>query len=419
MMPSPTMTEADLPAWCAWTAGNDVPHAEQVVRGNRDRFAILEATATTVRYAGEDVLTLNLGRLPPEQRRKMISTPLYDTLLESAEMMKAVHRACGRPEPFRAEIGLAIDPGVPFETTRALMYTAGQSQFSRFYLLTGATLPAPAPAQPPPPDASTIMAVVWDEGIQVHLGEEDWEGTVEDLPTLVSDAHRSGSDQIGCGLFVPKPQTPWGQLIGAMDLVAGQGTSDLFIGGSPRAIQGESPPLVPARAGHLLISPDTILPVLTAALPQVSPFGAPSETVKECAAFAWRDPSMRARDRPRLRRASRNTRSDPNARGQLIDGPLHISAGLDRSLVEAILHRHRDHIRSCYQQGLDENPSAQGALTLSFQIDLDGMTGDAVVSSSTLGSEPIERCVLEWVHRMIFPAPRATVQVEKTYTFAP
>ena len=54
-----------------------------------------------------------------------------------------------------------------------------------------------------------------------------------------------------------------------------------------------------------------------------------------------------------------------------------------------------------------------------FVIDGAGRVGDALVQQSTMGSEPVESCIVTHVRRWAFPAPEGggTVQVTYPYVF--
>ena len=62
-----------------------------------------------------------------------------------------------------------------------------------------------------------------------------------------------------------------------------------------------------------------------------------------------------------------------------------------------------------------------GKITVLFMIEGTGRVGEALVQQTTMGSEPVESCIINHVRRWMFPSPQGggTVQVTYPYVFKP
>ncbi|MBW1880694.1 MAG: energy transducer TonB [Deltaproteobacteria bacterium] len=102
-----------------------------------------------------------------------------------------------------------------------------------------------------------------------------------------------------------------------------------------------------------------------------------------------------------------------------IDGTLRTEsdAALSRDEIEAVIKRHRTHIRYCYQQQLATEPRLAGKLTVRFVIAGDGTVSSASIVSSTLNHAEVESCVTKKAMRMEFPAPKGGEVVKVNYPF--
>jgi len=104
---------------------------------------------------------------------------------------------------------------------------------------------------------------------------------------------------------------------------------------------------------------------------------------------------------------------------QFIPGKTIVVGGLSRDVINRIIQRHYNEVKYCYEKELTKDPSLYGKVTVSFLIEGTGRVGDALVQQSTMGSEPVETCIVGHVRRWAFPAPEggSTVQVTYPYVF--
>ena len=94
-----------------------------------------------------------------------------------------------------------------------------------------------------------------------------------------------------------------------------------------------------------------------------------------------------------------------------------ILGALDKSLVDAVIKRHLNAIRYCYERELRTNPSLTGKVVVKFVIAKDGTVATAEIKSSTLTNSPVEQCLVGRFIRMQFPAPAGGGIVVVSYPF--
>ena len=91
------------------------------------------------------------------------------------------------------------------------------------------------------------------------------------------------------------------------------------------------------------------------------------------------------------------------------DGPIQTDA------IRRVMRMKLGAVKRCYDQGLARRPELAGSVLLRFAIQTNGAVSDCQVIRSTLGDEPVERCIAAVVRGLEFPkAPRPTVV---TYPF--
>ncbi len=98
-----------------------------------------------------------------------------------------------------------------------------------------------------------------------------------------------------------------------------------------------------------------------------------------------------------------------------------VLGALDRSVVDAVVKRHLNQIRYCYQRELTRVPGLAGSVTVKFTIAADGTVSAAAIKSSTLGNAAVEQCIVGRFSRMVFDSPHggSIVIVSYPFTFAP
>ncbi len=104
-----------------------------------------------------------------------------------------------------------------------------------------------------------------------------------------------------------------------------------------------------------------------------------------------------------------------------IGGDPIILGALDKSLIDAVIKRHMNQIRYCYQRELTKNPNLGGKITVKFVIAKDGTVSKASIKSSTMGSKSVEGCITSRFMRFKFPEPKGggIVIVSYPFIFAP
>ncbi|MDG1481816.1 MAG: AgmX/PglI C-terminal domain-containing protein [Myxococcota bacterium] len=104
-----------------------------------------------------------------------------------------------------------------------------------------------------------------------------------------------------------------------------------------------------------------------------------------------------------------------------IGGDPIILGALDKSLIDAVIKRHMNQIRYCYQRELNKDPALGGKIVIKFVIAKDGSVSKASVKSSTMGSSAVENCIAGRFMRFKFPEPKGggIVIVSYPFIFAP
>ena len=100
-----------------------------------------------------------------------------------------------------------------------------------------------------------------------------------------------------------------------------------------------------------------------------------------------------------------------------IGGDPIILGALDKSLIDAVIKRHMNQIRYCYQRELTKNPSLGGKVVIKFVIAKDGTVSKASVKSSSMGSKAVESCISGRFMRFKFPEPKGGGIVIVSYPF--
>ena len=104
-----------------------------------------------------------------------------------------------------------------------------------------------------------------------------------------------------------------------------------------------------------------------------------------------------------------------------IGGDPIILGALDKSLIDAVIKRHMNQIRYCYQRELNKNPNLGGKITVKFVIAKDGSVSSAQTKNSTMKNPAVESCINSRFMRFKFPEPKGggIVIVSYPFIFAP
>lgn len=100
-----------------------------------------------------------------------------------------------------------------------------------------------------------------------------------------------------------------------------------------------------------------------------------------------------------------------------IGGDPIILGALDKSLIDAVIKRHMNQIRYCYQRELTKSPDLSGKITVKFVIAKDGSVSKAEIKSSSMGSPTVESCIADRFRRFQFPEPKGGGIVIVSYPF--
>jgi TonB family protein len=77
--------------------------------------------------------------------------------------------------------------------------------------------------------------------------------------------------------------------------------------------------------------------------------------------------------------------------------------------ISGVVRRRAAHIRGCYEQRLQQNPSLQGKVTVQWTISTSGNVSSANVVGDTLGDRAATNCMLRVIRRMRFPKPQGGI----------
>ena len=105
------------------------------------------------------------------------------------------------------------------------------------------------------------------------------------------------------------------------------------------------------------------------------------------------------------------------AAGVSIVGDPIILGTLDRSVTDAVVKRHMNQIRYCYQREITSDPTIAGKVVVKFVVAGDGTVSSASIKSSTMGNNAVESCVTSRFLRMMFPEPKGGGIVVVSYAF--
>jgi len=100
-----------------------------------------------------------------------------------------------------------------------------------------------------------------------------------------------------------------------------------------------------------------------------------------------------------------------------IGGDPIILGALDKSLIDAVIKKHMNQIRYCYQRELPKNPTLGGKVTVKFVISKTGSVSKASTKTSTMSNKAVEGCINSRFMRFQFPEPKGGGIVIVSYPF--
>jgi len=90
---------------------------------------------------------------------------------------------------------------------------------------------------------------------------------------------------------------------------------------------------------------------------------------------------------------------------EVAQGEANVRGALDKEIVRRIVRRHMNEIKYCYEQQLARFPGLAGRVVVQFTIGGNGDVIASVLQSSTVANGALETCIVQAVHRWLFPSP--------------
>src|SRR5690606_17930529 len=82
-----------------------------------------------------------------------------------------------------------------------------------------------------------------------------------------------------------------------------------------------------------------------------------------------------------------------------------VEGALDRQIIRRVVRAHVGEIRTCYNEGLQDDPALEGRVVVNFTIDESGHVEDSALADSTLTDQAVSACIVSAVSRWTFPKP--------------
>ena len=446
LAPSAQPTEAEHEALCAWMRGEATDdRIAQTLQARGDMgFALLEVSSTEIRLGGTVVLSLTDEVVPADARRGHLVSALYDRLFTETETRKSTAARCRAEADHPRSILLAIAPGVPFETVRQVLYTAGQAEIGAFYLMVSGPAGSALPTGSPINEDRQLTVRFQEDGSHLYTRSAHPSSTAP-YHSLAEAFPLLEGGPLGCGILLPQQTTRWSAVISEMDAFAQLGASRFILAGvadaSDQATPAPAPPAAIALsrddtvAAFLMEQPASSLPssrnaprsasecsLTGVALAEVI---APEADKPEDAsvldllsipdsdgteAIAARDTTSAAAPEP-LVGASVTSVSLGLA---TIDGPLR------PELLQKALQQIRGPLRSCYQQPVPLDGPLSSTLTVRFTVRSSGAVSSTTILEDT-ASEATTACITGRIERLKLPRLpgnlTATVTIPLTFSF--
>ncbi len=94
-----------------------------------------------------------------------------------------------------------------------------------------------------------------------------------------------------------------------------------------------------------------------------------------------------------------------------------ILGALDKSLIDAVIKRHMNQLRYCYQRELLGDPDLAGKIVVKFVVAKDGTVSSATTKRTTMNNSAVENCINGRFMRFQFPEPKGGGIVIVSYPF--
>lgn len=104
----------------------------------------------------------------------------------------------------------------------------------------------------------------------------------------------------------------------------------------------------------------------------------------------------------------------PGAEGCTAPPPV---GALPKSVIDSVVKANMRAYRTCYQRGLDLDPTLAGLVAVKFVIAKNGTVSSATTKRTTLEAPTVESCVNAAFMKLVFPPPQGGGIIIVTYPF--
>ncbi len=94
-----------------------------------------------------------------------------------------------------------------------------------------------------------------------------------------------------------------------------------------------------------------------------------------------------------------------------------VTKGLSKDSIRRVIQKHLRSINSCYKYGSGRESELKGEITLKLIIDPEGRVSVVQVNAIKEKNKGLERCIIQKLKELHFPAPEAGINVVVTITF--
>ena len=100
---------------------------------------------------------------------------------------------------------------------------------------------------------------------------------------------------------------------------------------------------------------------------------------------------------------------------RIVPGKTIVVGSLSKDVIAAIIRKHQNEIKYCYEVELNKHPDLYGKISVAFTIDGTGGVSEANVNETTMNNSGVENCMATKIRRWKFPEPKGGGQVFVTY----
>lgn len=87
----------------------------------------------------------------------------------------------------------------------------------------------------------------------------------------------------------------------------------------------------------------------------------------------------------------------------VVPGKTTVVGGLSKEVIARVIRQHQQEIKYCYESELNRTPGLAGKVAVAWVIGPDGSVAENRIQESSLGSSPVEQCMLGKIRRWKFP----------------